>query len=291
MCASGHRALSSRTRSPEWGAELPLPRILPVLALCPASPNLASRLGFPLQSRTHRARAPGARAASARCPGAADSPQDCRPAGQGPRGGRAARRGGAAAGNNAAYPAAPRAGRKGQHALSCSAASLAPPTTRHRALPSQLRAPETRKPPPSTKLLAPEDPRARTTIEGDGDCCRAKMSPAVLVDEGAKGRRHVRYRAGHRFPQRNLCGSLLTPSPALTHEHPALIRRHARTFFTHTETSARQHAQLHNSFSPKQWVALGELPGGPEHSDGQVLCAARQIVFPSLPSLYFLFSQ
>lgn len=237
MCASGHRALSSRTRS-QSGVQS---------SLFPASSPCYRSAWHPLTSprgsgsRSSPVLTAPALPAPAQPPPAVPAPPTLlRTAGQGPRGGRAARRGGAAAGNNAAYPAAPRAGRKGQHALSCSAASLAPSTTRHRACPSQLRAPETRKPPPSTQLLAPEAPRARTTTEGDGNCCWAKMSPAVLVERGSEGE------APRSLPSRSPLSTKkpLRQSPG----HPSLRSRmntphsfvgtHAPSSHTHTDLRA-----------------------------------------------------
>lgn len=107
------------------------------------------------------------------------------------------RRGGAAAGNNAAYPAAPPAGRKGQarpFLLGCFPRSpFNPNSTATELALASSGLPETRKPPPSTLLLAPEDQRGagRATTEDDGNCCREKMSLGVLMERS--GRRHGRY--------------------------------------------------------------------------------------------------
>lgn len=69
---------------------------------------------------------------------------------------------------------------------------LQPEQHRHCASPRQLRAPETRKPPPSTLLLAPEDQRGagRASVEVDGKCCREKMSLGVLMERGGGARRY-----------------------------------------------------------------------------------------------------
>lgn len=164
---------------------------------------------------------------------------------------------------------------------------LPPERHRHRARPSQLRAPETRKPPPSTLLLAPEDRRGagRATSEGDGNCRRAKMSPGVLVERGSEGE------APRSLPSR---------SPPSTKEplqqsagHPPLRTRMntPHTFVgthapSHTFTHLRaEHAPLHHSFFPELWAAIVEFPGGPEQSGDQVLCAAGQIVSSPSPLL------
>ncbi|MEJ1277670.1 hypothetical protein NN561_008588 [Cricetulus griseus] len=174
------------------------------------------------------------------------------------------RRGGAAAGNNAPTRLLLQPAAKGSTPFPARlppSLPLPPEQHRHRARPSQLRGPETRKPPPSTLLLAPEDRRGagRASTEGDGNCCRAKMSP--WCPSGTRERGGGATFATEQvtaFHKGTSAAVSWTPSPAHTH-----LRRHARTFFTHIHTPPRASTLRSTIASPRSvWAALGELPGG-----------------------------
>nr|XP_034492410.1 collagen alpha-1(I) chain-like [Marmota flaviventris] len=225
--------------------------------------------------------APGSgRSLQPRSPDAADSrgslqappPQDREGAGRGGAG----RGGAAASGNNAADRAAPRAGREGQHALSCSAASpapLHPLGAADAATALAFTCPGLSGLGSRARKLFParEDGCGlwREVGERETEMARLGVEPGVLVE---------RAREAPRWLRSGQAASTKEPLPQPP-GHPPL-RTRARTHRTHFSKHAhppahsRIPARRRACFSLEHWAALGGLsqPGG------------RTLAGPSFPS-------
>ncbi|XP_046315117.1 collagen alpha-1(I) chain-like [Marmota monax] len=254
----------------------------------PAAPRRPSRLRVPAAPPRPLGRwarrsltAPGSgRSLQPRSPDAADSrgslqappPQDREGAGRGGAG----RGGAAASGNNAADRAAPRAGREGQHALSCSAASpapLHPLGAADAATALAFTCPGLSGLGSRARKLFParEDGCGlwREVGERETEMARLGVEPGVLVE---------RAREAPRWLRSGQAASTKEPLPQPP-GHPPL-RTRARTHRTHFSKHAhppahsRIPARRRACFSLEHWAALGGLsqPGG------------RTLAGPSFPS-------
>lgn len=153
--------------------------------------------------------------------------------------GDAGRGSAAASGNNAAEEPAPSARRKGQHALSCSAPSLLPPSERQRRrrgahlhLPG---APGAWKSLHGTLLPAPGGAEGR---RGGGKQRSTSVKKSQVSSCNQQGEAPSCFGTCERFPQSSLCRNLPATLPC-AHAHSCTHTRRARAH-AHTHRRARQ---------------------------------------------------